>query len=49
MITKEKYPCNNGYFSLVAIDRTTWNSIKKELVTMWQLVTDYREKTDALY
>jgi hypothetical protein len=27
---------------MVAIDRSTWNSIKAELITMWQIVTDYQ-------
>ena len=27
---------------MVAVDRTSWNSIKAELIVMWQIVVDYQ-------
>lgn len=38
---------------MVAIDETTWESVKAELVVMWQIVVDcqnnYRSKSGFLF
>jgi len=45
-LTKIKPSLHSEGFILVAIDRTTWNSIKSELVMMWRIVTDYQKIKD---
>jgi hypothetical protein len=47
-MSKIKKPAWGSAPKMVAIDRTTWNSIKAELIVMWQIVTDYQNQYQKL-
>lgn len=40
---QEKMTTWSDHLILVAMDGTTWNSIKEEIIGMWEIVTDYQK------